>query len=115
MACAQRRLRRRDARRLVDVEPEAVAGAVKKALHAAGDFSRRKTALGEEIENSLVDVSSAHAVFDIAVSDLLSGLKGRVGGLQALGGAAAHDRAAQIAEVAGLLRAWKNIEDHRAV
>ena len=44
MAGAQDRVDGRDARRLVNVQTQAMAGAVEKALHAAVDFPGRKAA-----------------------------------------------------------------------
>ena len=115
MAGAQDRVNRRDARRLVNVQAETMAGAVKEALHAAVDFTGRKTARGEHIENVLMYFFTVDAVADLLVADFLAGLHGGIDLFDFIGSAAAHDRAAQVTEVAVMLRARKDIEDDRAV
>ena len=74
-----------------------------------------KTARLKEIENILVDFFAVDAVADLFEADFLAGLHRRINLFELVRGATAHDSAAQIAEVAVMLRARKDIENDRCV
>ena len=88
---------------------------VKKTLHPAVDSSRREAPRFEELQNILMNLFAVHSVANLIVADLLPGLHGRIDLFEFVRRAPAHDSAAQVAEIAVVLRARKNIEDDRSI
>src|SRR5262245_59795408 len=88
---------------------------MKKALHAAIESTRGKTAIGEHVQDVLMDFFAVDAVANLLVADSLSRLDRRIDFLGLVRGAPAHHRPAQVADIAVVLRAWKDVEDDRGV
>src|SRR6185312_8916215 len=70
---AQRRVYRCDPWCFVNIQTEAVARAVKKSLHAAGDFAGRKAPGCKQCEDFFMDFAAIDAIANEIVPDLLAG------------------------------------------
>ena len=99
----------------MDIQAQAMSRAVKESLHSPLDPSRRKAPGLEQIQNLLVNISAIDAIANHIEADLLTGLDRGVNRFELVGGAPAHHRPAQVAEVAVLLRTGKDVEDNRCV
>ena len=115
VASSQGRVNRGDPRGFVDIQAQAVSGAMKETLHASLDSSRRKPPGLKEGDYFLVNVFSVGAVPNHVEADLLSGLNGCVNLFEFVGRAATHHGSTQIAKVAGFLGPRENVEDDRCV
>jgi hypothetical protein len=95
----------------MNVESEPVPGSMKESLHASIHKARRETFGREVIENFVVNVVSVGAVADSPKADLLSVQYAMIGVFQSLGGTPTHNRARDIAEIPGVLRAREDVHD----
>src|SRR5205823_8962129 len=99
------------ARGFVDFQTEAVAGAMEKPLHPPVALGGFVTCLLEELLDRLMHFDRLHAGPHLLERQLLSLANDVVEFLDRLAGATAHDGAGDVAEIAGFLRAGKDIED----
>ena len=99
----------------MDLQAEPVAGAVEEALHAAVLHARSVAARVEEGLDLAVDGLPVGAVVHAPVAEAHALVHERVDLLQPVRGAAAHDGAREVAEVAGLLGAREDVHHDRRV
>src|SRR6266850_3464 len=104
-----------DSRRLMNVESEPVAGAVKKTLHAASGQACGKALTAEVIEDFLVDVEGVCAIANPSKTDFLSFFDAPVRTLQALRSASSNNGTSDVTEVTRRLGAGENIHNDRCV
>src|SRR5436190_13081252 len=100
-----------DARAFMDVEADAVSGAMEEAFHAAVAFAGFVAFAVEEIGDLAVHFAAARIVLDGFEGDLLGTLNRVIKLAHSFGGTAADDRAGDVAEVAGLLGTGEHIDD----
>src|SRR5439155_4121402 len=112
VAGAERGRPGRDRRRLVDLQAEAVPGAVEEALHAPVLHPRPVAARYEQRVDLPVDRRPVGPGTNATVAEPHALLHQRVHLLEALARTAPHDRARQVAEVAGALRAREDVHHH---
>ena len=87
----------------MDIQSEAVARAVKEALHSPVQRSRRESLALKVIHDFEMNVIRARAIADPAEADVLSLRHTVVRMLQSLRGAAANNGSSDISEIAGAL------------
>ena len=97
----------------MDFQPQPVAGAVKKSLHASVALAGVVAALREKLQDALMNFRRRGSGADFLQRDFLPVKDGVVKFFHGLARAPAHDGARDVAEIAGLLRARENIEDDR--
>jgi hypothetical protein len=95
----------------MNVESEPMPGSVKESLHASIHKARRETFGREIIQNLVMNVVCIGAVADSTKADLLSVQYAMIGVFQSVGGMPANNRARDIAEISGGLRAGKDVHD----
>src|SRR5262245_34426722 len=95
----------------MNVESEPMPGSMKESLHASIHKTRRETFGREIIENLVVNVVCVRTIADSPEADALSVQDAMIGVFQSLGGAPANNRARDIAEIPGVLRAGKDVHD----
>src|SRR5271154_4979394 len=88
---------------------------MKKSLHAPVVPAGLVTALREKLLDALMDFLRGGSGADFLQRDFLPLKDGVVKFFHGLARAPAHDGARDVAEIAGLLRARKNINDYRLV
>src|SRR5436190_12997285 len=92
-----------------------MAGAMEKALHAAVAFTGLVPFLVEKLPYRGVHFDATHVGLDLFEGDLLSARDGAVELAHSLLSPSFDNRSGDITEVAGFLRARKNVEDDRFV
>src|SRR5262249_42800389 len=95
----------------MNVESEPMSRSMKESLHASIHKTRRETFGREKIENLVMNVVSVGAVTDSPKADLLPVQYAMIGVFQSVGGTPANNRAGDIAEISGGLRAGKDVHD----
>src|SRR5437867_152977 len=113
LAGVQAVLRHRpDARTFMQFQPDPVAGAVEKAVHAPVLAACFVALVLEEFENRGVDFLRLGAVAKMTQGKRLRAADGVVKLADGLAGPAPHDGAGDVAEVTGLLGAREDVEDN---
>src|SRR6185295_4042730 len=97
------------------IEAEAVPGAMKEALHSPVGFASLISFTFEELQDALVNVSSADIFAQFFKGHFLPALDGMIKLAQGVAGAALHHRARDVAEIACLLRARKHVKNDRFI
>src|SRR5262245_18752651 len=87
----------RQTRAFVDVEPDAVTGAMEETLDAAFDPAGLVAFAMEELDDALVDIAGRGVVPEGFEPDFLGAFDGVIKLAYLLAGAAAHDRAGDVA------------------
>ena len=106
---------RSDPRRLVNLQAKPVTSTVEEALHAAVVLAGPVTFPLEELLDCPVHLPRRHSGPHLFERQLLAPEYSVIQLSNCLAGAAADDRAGDVAKISGLLRAGKNIEDDRLV
>src|SRR6476620_6027710 len=104
-----------NARGLVDFQAQSVTGAMEKSLHSAMLFAGLITLAFEEILHRFMDFFRLDARPHFFERELLAMQNGVVKFPRGLAGATADDRPSDVAEITGLLRARKNVEDNQFI
>src|SRR5580765_7527399 len=98
------------ARRLVNFQPQAVSGSMKKALHTAVDFARFVTLAFEHLFDGFVNVIGPGASPHFLERCLLRAEDRVIQLPNSFAGTTTHDSAGNVAKIAGFLRAWENVQ-----
>src|SRR5262245_42160126 len=99
----------------MDFQTQTMASAVEESLHTAIMSPRFITLARKEFLNVFMDFGRGHGSAHSAEGDLLALLYSRVKLPDRFTGAAAHDGASNIAEIAGFLRAGKDVNNNRLI